>query len=501
MTGPASPASMLDLLGAVARRLGTGDPPERALQEVVSLVATRLEVPNVRLWYREPRATTYRRVSHAASERGAEPVRAVPPPPEGFRRLVLLHEAEHFGVLDSHDPAGEPARETLAVVADMLSPYLAHLELSGDLAAEVALRSREVESQRRFISHVIDALPVGVYVIDREYCIQLWNRKRETGTQGLLRDDVLGRPLFEVLTRQPADELRAEFDDVFSSGEERQFEIEVTFPDERRTFRIRKVPMRLEGDATVSHVITIGEDVTHWRAVQQQVVQSEKLAAVGQLTAGIMHEINNPLATIGACVVAMEGRLADLAPEVRTVMLDYLGIVEKEVERCTSILDGLLDFSRPVGRSKAPVDVNALMEDTLFLVQHHKGFRLLEVSRELGSGLPEVDANGGQILQVFMAIILNAIDAMPQGGTLRVRTMADDTGHVVAEFQDTGRGIPRADLPKIFEPFFTTKEPGQGTGLGLSICYGIMQEHGGDIAVDSVPGEGSVFRVTLPVRP
>jgi two-component system NtrC family sensor kinase len=212
-----------------------------------------------------------------------------------------------------------------------------------------------------------------------------------------------------------------------------------------------------------------------------------------------MHEINNPLATIGACVVAMEGRLAELAPEARHVMLDYLGIIEKEVDRCTSILDGLLDFSRPVGRSKTAVDVNALMEDTLFLVQHHKGFRRLEVVRALGPDLPEVVANGGQILQVFMAIILNAIDAMPEGGTLQVRTASDGNGHVHAEFHDTGRGIARADLPKVFEPFFTTKAPGQGTGLGLSICYGIMQEHGGDITVDSEPGVGSVFRVTLPV--
>ncbi|MGH7658248.1 MAG: two-component system sensor histidine kinase NtrB, partial [Gemmatimonadales bacterium] len=373
-----------------------------------------------------------------------------------------------------------------------------HLEQSGDLAAEVAYRARQVEEQRKFTSLVIDSLPVGVYVVDRDYRIQLWNRKRETGTQGLLKDDVLGRPVFDVLTRQSAADLKAEFDEVFARGEEQQIELEVTNQDERLAYRIRKIPMRL-GDNGVSHVITIGEDVTHWRAVQQQIVQSEKLAAVGQLTAGIMHEINNPLATIGACVVAMEGRLPEIPPGAREILSDYLQIVEKEVERCTSILDGLLDFSRPQSRNKAPVDLNSLVEDALFLVQHHRGFRRLQVIRELDAGLPEVEGNGGQLLQVLLAIVLNAVDAMPDGGTLSVRTRGFGT-RTVTEIRDTGQGIARADLSKIFEPFFTTKDPGKGTGLGLAICYGVVREHGGRIDVESDPGSGSLFRISLPVK-
>lgn len=492
--------SRLDLLAAVARQLTGGEPPESTLRQVLALLRSGSGATGVALWFREPAALTWRRLSDPAAPE-SEPEGAASPAPSSdwTMRLPLIHEGESLGLLEVSPPLSPQWRDVFGTVADMVSPWLGHLEHSGDLAAEVAFRARQVEEQRRFTSLVIDSLPVGVYVVDRDYRIQLWNRKRETGTQGLLKDDVLGRPVFEVLTRQPARELRAEFDEVFTCGEERQIELEVTNQEERLAYRIRKIPMRL-GDNGVSHVITIGEDVTHWRAVQQQIVQSEKLAAVGQLTAGIMHEINNPLATIGACVVAMEGRLPEIPPGAREVLADYLQIVEKEVERCTTILDGLLDFSRPQSRNKAPVDLNSLMEDALFLVQHHPGFRRLQVVRELDADLPMIEGSGGQILQVLLAILLNAMDAMPEGGTLTAGTALAGI-RTVAEIRDTGQGIARADLPKIFEPFFTTKDPGKGTGLGLAVCYGIVREHGGTIEVESDPGRGSLFRISLPVQP
>jgi two-component system NtrC family sensor kinase len=180
-------------------------------------------------------------------------------------------------------------------------------------------------------------------VVDRDYRIQIWNRKRETGTQGLQRSDVVGRPVFDVLTRQPAEELRAEFDRVFETGEIQQTELEVILGGESRHFRLSKIPMRLEGDE-ITHVITVGEDITEWRSIQEQIMQSDKLAAVGQLAAGVMHEINNPLATISACVAAIEGKLRDGSPAAPVE--EYLAIIEKEVDRCSRIVDGLLDFSR-----------------------------------------------------------------------------------------------------------------------------------------------------------
>jgi two-component system NtrC family sensor kinase len=335
-------------------------------------------------------------------------------------------------------------------------------------------------------------------VIDRDYRIQVWNRKRETGTQGLRRGDVMGRPVFEVLTRQPAAQLRAEFDRVFRAGEIQQMDIQVDSRGESRSYRISRIPMRLDGEA-ITHVITIGEDVTEARDTQLRILQSEKLAAVGQLAAGVMHEINNPLATIGACVAAIEARMGSPADET---VREYLEIIDKEVVRCTHIVDGLLDFSRPKeGSPKDPVGVNSLVDQTLFLLKHHQRFNRLTVTKELGTELPPVLANGEQMIQVLMALMLNGVDAVDDGGSMTVRTSRsrEHPDEVMIAIEDTGHGIAPSDLPKIFEPFYTTKPPGRGTGLGLSICYGIVEQHLGRIEVDSEPGQGSTFRVFLPI--
>ena len=163
--------------------------------------------------------------------------------PEGRgRRFSLEHEGMRLGVMDVVFDGDGAGLDTLPVIADMLSPYLAAAELSGDLAGEVAVQSREIDEHRRFTDLIIDSLPVGLYVVDRDYRIQTWNRKRETGTQGLRRDDVVGRPVFEVLTRQPAAQLRADFDRVFRTGEIQQREIEVVAGGETRYYRLSKIP-------------------------------------------------------------------------------------------------------------------------------------------------------------------------------------------------------------------------------------------------------------------
>jgi signal transduction histidine kinase len=224
------------------------------------------------------------------------------------------------------------------------------------------------------------------------------------------------------------------------------------------------------------------------------------LAAIGQLAAGVMHEINNPLATIGACVAAMEGRLGEMPPSAESSLQEYLKIIDKEVDRCTHIVSGLLDFSRPKSKAKQAIELNAVVEDALFLLKHHKRFAQLIVTRELDPRLPPVLGNAAQLVQVLMALMLNAVDAMETGGRLTLRTGRSRIrpDEVYVEVEDTGVGIPRAEQSKIFEPFYTTKPPGQGTGLGLSICYGIVQEHRGRIEVESQPGQGATFRVVLP---
>lgn len=353
----------------------------------------------------------------------------------------------------------------------------------------------DAELERRLHWLTVDSLPVGLYVVDRDYRIVIWNRKRETGTQGLRRAEVLGRQVFDVLHRQPPERLRRDFARVFEAGEVLEDEQEVPGPGgEARIYRTTRLPMRLDGGA-ISHVITIGEDLTETRAIQRAMHQTEKLAAVGQLAAGVMHEINNPLATIGACVSVISARLGPTPdPKAR----EYLEIIESEVGRATNIVDGLLDFSRAerAGGAMEPSDLNALLERTLYLLQHHQRFRRLEVVREFDPALPPVVGNGERLIQAAMAILLNAADATGGQGTVTVTTRHEGQW-VIAELSDNGPGIPPEVLPKIFEPFYTTKGPSRGTGLGLAICYGIIADHQGRLDVRSEPGR-TTFRIVLP---
>jgi two-component system NtrC family sensor kinase len=250
--------------------------------------------------------------------------------------------------------------------------------------------------------------------------------------------------------------------------------------------------MHLHAGDDVTHVITVGEDITEWKEALQRVAQAEKMAAIGQLAAGVMHEINNPLATISACAESLTLELGEL---------EYLKFIDAEVERCKRIIDGLLDFSRKRSFSKEPVEINATVERTLFLLSHHARFKRMAVTRALG---PQaiVSANADQLIQIFMALLLNAADATEQKGqhaNVTVRTSVA-TATATIEIIDNGVGIPRSEVGKLFEPFYTTKPPGRGTGLGLSICYGLVADHGGRLEVESTPGSGSTFRIVLPME-
>ena len=399
---------------------------------------------------------------------------------------------------------GDEDSVVLRTIADMLAPWLAHAEHARRLEVEVELRARQNDEQRRFIEKVMDSLPVGLYVIDRDYRVQAWNRKRETGMQGVSREEALGRTVFEILHRQPAETLRREFDEVFRTGRIQTLHMESAASGDTRTFRISKIPMRLT-DGGITHVIAIGEDVTEWREAQERFAHAEKLAAIGQLAAGIMHEINNPLATIAACAESLSLRLEDQRREGADPPRDgdeFLKIIDNEVHRCKRIVDGLLDFSRPKSVTKASTSINEVIEHTLFLVKHHARFKKLRVETTLAENLQRVSANREQLVQVFMALLINAVDAMEEQGIITLRTRRGRGAHeaVVAEVVDQGVGIARSETSKIFEPFYTTKAPGRGTGLGLSICYGIIADHNGRIEVDSTPGAGSTFRILLPAE-
>jgi PAS domain S-box-containing protein len=264
---PAEPSTRaaLAILAEIAGFLSASRSVEEVLTGVVGALKRGTAADACRIWIRAPDGTNFYPVS-APGDREA-PSRATDVRAEAFPdwsaadpyvRAPLVYQGERFGLLECRLPTAaglETWREIVATVANILAPLLSTIELSQDLAGEVALRTREIESQRRFTSKIIDSLPVGLYVIDRDYRIQAWNRKRETGTQGIARDDALGRTVFEVLHRQPRDLLVREFDHVFATGEIEEVEVQTETRSGPRYYRIRKIPMRLDEDR-VSHVIT-----------------------------------------------------------------------------------------------------------------------------------------------------------------------------------------------------------------------------------------------------
>jgi two-component system NtrC family sensor kinase len=370
------------------------------------------------------------------------------------------------------------------------------------LAEEVDRRTAESEMQQRFTEAIIDTLPLSLYAIDSDYRIVAWNRNRELGELGLPRGLVLGRSIFDVLTKQKREVLEREFSKVFATGEIHRIEQEtVTHDGETNHWLISKIPMRAGGGEEVSHVITVGENVTARKKADQAVARAEKLAAVGRLAAGVVHEINNPLATIAACAESLEKRIEEGAfgdsPDAHDLR-EYLGLIRDEAFRCKSITMGLLDFSRLRAGQRVPVDMNEIIKGAARLVTHqHRGDNI-RIEIQAAHDLPMVLGDVGQLQQAVVALATNAIDAMPEGGTLTFRATRAGS-RVLVQVRDTGLGISPENMTKIFDPFFTTKDVGRGTGLGLAVCYGILSDHGGRLDVGSSIGVGTTFTITLPV--
>ncbi len=228
-----------------------------------------------------------------------------------------------------------------------------------------------------------------------------------------------------------------------------------------------------------------------------QLVNSEKMASLGKLAAGIAHEINNPL---GGILIYSSLLIETLEGEDERA--EDLGKIVQEATRCKDIVKSLLEFSRQTDPKMEPTDINKAITDGLFFLENQALFYNIEIIKKLAPFPPTVLGNAGQLKQVFMNIIVNAAEAMHGTGTLTVTTgQSEDQKGIWIEFADTGEGIPRENLSKIFDPFFTTKEVGKGTGLGLSTSYGIIEGHGGRIDVKSQVGKGTTFRIELPAQP
>jgi two-component system NtrC family sensor kinase len=247
----------------------------------------------------------------------------------------------------------------------------------------------------------------------------------------------------------------------------------------------------------------VEERTRELRQTQDQVIQSERLAGLGRLAAVVAHELNNPLAGVLVMVRRTRKALARgaISPEQQADVASWLEMVDQEVARCGRIVQDLLAFSRHRRASREPVLVNDVASRALRLLAHKLDLAEVDLVETLDPANPQVMGDTGQIQQALMAVLINAVEAMPQGGTLEVATRGRGDGGVEIEIRDTGIGIAPEDLPQIFEPFFTTKSDGQGVGLGLSVVYGIVSRHGGRLDVSSMPAQGTRVLIQLPAEP
>lgn len=256
----------------------------------------------------------------------------------------------------------------------------------------------------------------------------------------------------------------------------------------------------------ITGTLSSGEDITERKRTEAELIRSEKLASLGQLAAGVAHEVNNPLAGILVYIKLLLKKYREntLQSEDTEKQLEK---IEKETERCSRIIKNLLDFSRQSEATLRPVDINKVVESTLAIVGHQIALENIGVEKELGRYLPSVLGDFDQIQQALMNIMLNAAQAMPNGGKLTITTVVAKglrLGNSIRDairidISDTGVGIPKENLGRLFTPFFSTKEKGQGVGLGLSVVHGIIEQHHGKIEIDSDPGAGTTFSVYLGV--
>jgi two-component system NtrC family sensor kinase len=385
-----------------------------------------------------------------------------------------------------------PAEEKLLLAfADQAAIALEHARLYADLEAMVAERTREVEV-------ILETLPLAVFVLDTALRVV---RANIEAARALDVEAPGGRPLTALLPADRATPVLAVVREAFVDRRISRGEMEVAIGGHGKTFRLTAAPIqpahRLAGP---QHVVLLMEDITLAKRVERQMLLTERLTTAGRLAAGVAHELNNPLATIAGCAESLLARSREDPLAARPEMDDfrrYLGIIEEEAYRCRDITSGLLQLTREPGRHRTPVDLNAVVARAVDLLSHQSRFAGRHFATELGPDLPAVVGNEGQLLQVFLGIGANALEAMSGGGALRIR-LGCRRGEVEVEFEDEGPGIPDEILPRIFDPFFTTKPPGQGTGLGLAIAQGIITDHGGRIEVTSRVGKGSIFRVVLP---
>jgi hypothetical protein len=378
----------------------------------------------------------------------------------------------------------------------MLSGQAATALENARLYRSLEQKAAEFEALKEHSENTIESLDAGILVLDLDGKIVRFNRALER-LYGLSRGDALGRTfddLFPAPVRETLDAAlgKAWWTRAETSGISRLKLVSLS--GEERVVKLQVAPFVTSNDESTGTIV-IFEDITVRVDLETQLQLREKMASLGLLAAGVAHEVNTPLTGISSFTQMLLDQSAEDDP--KTALLEK---IERQTERASKIVNNLLNFARQGRASFVPVQLNDVVRDVLSLLEHQLTRARVKVRLELKENLPEVLGDENKLQQVFLNLILNAQDAMSSGGWLAIRTsfVRDEVSAVVS---DTGQGISHDDIKRIYDPFFTTKRAGaSGTGLGLSITYGIIQEHSGQIQVESSLGQGTSFQIRLPVH-
>jgi PAS domain S-box-containing protein len=357
-----------------------------------------------------------------------------------------------------------------------------------ELELKVRERTREIEETKRYLENLLENANDVIYTLDADQRFTYVNSKVEAW--GYRKEDLIGRPYLSLLSKRHRGRRLKNTLDI---GTKQVYEVEVvTRTGEHRTVMVSVSPL-FGADGRILGVLGIARDMTEKKQLEQQILSAEKLASIGKLAAGVAHEINNPLGGILNCLYNL--RKGVLTPARQE---EYLVSMEDGLRRVQKIVRQLLDFSQQHEPELSLTGINNVVDRVLVLTNHLFAPNHIALEKHLGRDLPDLMVDRHMIEQVLMNLILNAVQAMRNGGTLAIRTTAAE-GQCYVEVKDTGCGIPASVLPRIFDPFFTTKSEGEGTGLGLSVSLGIVERHGGRILVESEVGSGTTFTLCLPV--
>ncbi len=350
---------------------------------------------------------------------------------------------------------------------------------AGELEKKVTIRTSELASEKEKLNTIVSAIGGGIVLIDKGCKIQ-WSNTMMAEMTGM---DVVGRAWEDVCPDCPLSE-------TYPGENIKTMILSNLFGQKSKFYQITTAPVKGESEEIHGHIGLI-QDVTEMKKMEDQIIHSEKLASIGRLAAGIAHEIGNPLTSIFSFVQILREM------EEEPFKKESLDTMYFHIKRISDILKQLSGFSKmPAGEHKTG-NVNEFIEASLNLIQYDKKAKDVNVVKELSADLPEVMMDGNQLSQVIVNLTLNAIDAMPDGGTITIRSFRRNRD-VIMQIEDTGTGIPKEDVTKIFDPFYTTKE--KGTGLGLAVSYDIIKKMNGTLSVESETGKGTVFTITMPYK-